>query len=465
MSFAVKQNERFAPVFDRSPYQCQDPIVRIQYLQRGNNVIIGRSIKDDYLGELIYIGKVFENTVGTNYLSADVWLDITFPHVIYITGTRGSGKSFDLGVLVEGISNLTNPSPIQNDVNPLCSIVIDTQSQFWTLNHKPNPGVLENKVQLDQLKQWNIEANKLANCRLFIPPNTDKTTGTEEVFHIKPSQVQHEEWCAFIGQEVYSPQGHVVGQTLENMQGDSFSIDEMVRYIQEEHHWTNVPEVSRNAVIYKLNGYKRTGLFSSKGLEVKEILKPGQCSVFMLRSLRDEDIALITGIIARHVSSVMGEYHRKLKVSRFFGKDAISIDLPAKVWLFIDEAHIIAPNGYLSPATDALINYVKRGRDSGLSLIMATQQPSAVDDKILSQVNISFSHRLSFQSDITAAINRIPAKLLKQLKFHGRDLSDFGDMLRYLEAGECFLGDSNTSRTILMRIRPRVTSHGGYSPR
>jgi hypothetical protein len=41
---------------------------------------------------------------------------------------------------------------------------------------------------------------------------------------------------------------------------------------------------------------------------------------------------------------------------------------------------------------------------------------------------------------------------------------DFGDMLRYLEAGQCFLGDHNTSRVMMLQVRPRVTSHGGYSP-
>ena len=95
---------------------------------------------------------------------------------------------------------------------------------------------------------------------------------------------------------------------------------------------------------------------------------------------------------------------------------------------------------------------------------MATQQPSAVDDRILSQVNVTLSHRLTFQTDITAAMNRIPTRLLGQLKYLGREISAFGDMLRYLEVGECFIGDHNTSRTILTSIRPRVTSHGGYNP-
>jgi hypothetical protein len=95
---------------------------------------------------------------------------------------------------------------------------------------------------------------------------------------------------------------------------------------------------------------------------------------------------------------------------------------------------------------------------------MATQQPSAVDARILSQVNLTFSHRLTFQADIQAVTHRIPTKLLSEMKYAGREVTDFGDMLRYLEAGQCFIGDHNTSRTLLSSIRPRVTSHGGYNP-
>ena len=72
--------------------------------------------------------------------------------MIYITGTRGSGKSFDLGVLVEGISKLASPSPIQNVVKPITAIIIDTQSQFWTLGYAPREAIVANKVQLDELK-------------------------------------------------------------------------------------------------------------------------------------------------------------------------------------------------------------------------------------------------------------------------------------------------------------------------
>src|SRR5580704_13635192 len=114
MSFVQTQSDRFAAVFDRSPYQSADPIVRIQYAQKGNNVVFGRTLKAENYDKLIFLGKILENTSGRNYLSADAWLDVTFPHVVYITGTRGSGKSFDLGILLEGISQLRDPSAIQN---------------------------------------------------------------------------------------------------------------------------------------------------------------------------------------------------------------------------------------------------------------------------------------------------------------------------------------------------------------
>lgn len=464
MSIAQNPSEKFATVFDKSPYHSQDPIVKIQYLPKGNNIVFGRILKNNDCKNLIYIGKVFENTTGRNFLSADAWLDTTFPHVIYITGTRGSGKSFDLGVLLEGISHLSQPSPIQNEVEPVCSILIDTQSQFWTLKYPPNPKVPQNKAQLEELKRWNIKENSLSSCQILIPPGTAAITGGEKVFHLKPSQVLHEEWCGLIREDVYGPQGHVLSRTLEALRGQNYTIADMLQYIGNAGHWGNISDAPRNAVLYKLESYQRTGLFSGQGLDIKSLLKPGLCSVLMLRDLRNEDKSLVAGLIARQLFTIMGDHHKKLKVDTFFGRSGKSEDLPKRAWLFIDEAHVVAPSGELSPAKEALVEYVKRGRDAGLSLVMATQQPSAVDNKILSQVNISFSHRLTFQADIDAAVNRIPTKLLSKLRFSGVEISDFGDMLRNLDTGECFVGDHNTSRVVIMSIRPRVTSHGGYNP-
>lgn len=464
MSFSNKPGERFGTIIEKSPYTVEDALVKLQYISKGQNVIFGRALKEGDCSSLLYIGKVLESTKGRSYLGADAWLDTTFPHVIYITGTRGSGKSFDLGVLVEGISKLTAPSPIQNEVKPITSIIIDTQSQFWTLGYAPREAIPANKIQLEELKRWNLRPNSLAHVKVYAPPGTTTFLGTEKMLQIRPKDVKAEEWCALLGQEVYSPQGHIIAATLEALGDRDYELTDILSYIADDTNWPTVAESSRNAISYKLDDYRRTNLFSASGLTVKAFLEEGVCNILSLRELRNEDKSLITAVIARNLFDIFGRHHNKKKTASFFQTPFESDGTPDRVWLVIDEAHVVAPNDQISPAKSALVEYVKRGRDAGLSLVLATQQPSALDDRILSQVNITFSHRLSFQSDINAAVNRIPTKSVRAMKFSGTNLTDFGDMVRVLDAGQCFLGDQASSRAVLIQIRPRITAHGGYSP-
>ena len=464
MSFSTKSGERFETVIDKSRYTVEDALVKIQYISKGQNVIFGRALKGEDYSNLLYIGKILEATKGRSYLGADAWLDTTFPHVIYITGTRGSGKSFDLGVLVEGISKLATPSPIQNDVKPITSIIIDTQSQFWTLGYAPREAIPANKVQLEELKRWNLAPNSLSEAQVYTPSGTTTFLSTEKTLQIRPKDVRAEEWCALLGQEVYGPQGHIITTTLEALGDRNYEITDILDYIADDTNWPTVAESSRNAISYKLDDYRRTNLFSANGLKVKDFLNEGTCNILSLRELRNEDKSLITAVIARNLFDILGKHHTKKKTASFFQTPFVSEGTPDRVWLVIDEAHVVAPSNQISPARSALVDYVKRGRDAGLSLVLATQQPSALDDRILSQVSVTFSHRLSFQSDINAAINRIPTKSIRSMKFSGTKLTDFGDMMRVLDAGQCFLGEQASSRTVLVQIRPRVTAHGGYSP-
>ena len=96
MSFTDKQSEKFSMVFSKPLWKTKDSLIKTNFIPTGKNLIFGSDSKDQP-NNLLYFGKVIENSAGSSYLSGDCWLDISFPHVIYITGTRGSGKSFDLG--------------------------------------------------------------------------------------------------------------------------------------------------------------------------------------------------------------------------------------------------------------------------------------------------------------------------------------------------------------------------------
>lgn len=464
MAFTTKVSESFGRVIEASSYGVADPVVKCRYVQKGNNLIVGRTTGDLTPQNLIYVGKVLESCPSSNMLAADVWLDVAFPHVIYISGTRGSGKSFDLGVLIEGLSRLADPSPIQQQTQPITTVLLDTQSQFWTLKYGPNKGIPEHQSQLDTLDAWKIAPNKVVDIELFTPSGSAKLLGDETEFSIRPRDVDLAEWCALLGQEVYSPQGHVLRTALKRLEEKNFSIGDLLADIRRDSNWPGVAESTRNAVSYKLEDYADSGLFNPNGLQIVDLLKEGRCNVFMLRELSDGDKSLVAAIVAKSLFRTMGEFHSRKKLAKFKGETLTGESLPSRVWLLIDEAHVVAGKNSDSPARDALVEFVKRGRDAGLSLVLATQQPSAVDDRILSQVNLSFNHRLTFQSDVTSAISRIPTKIVSTMRTGGSTISDFGDMLRYLDTGDCFLGDQSTSRCILVKIRPRVTAHGGYSP-
>jgi len=464
MSLTKDSNRKFSTVFSQADWVAEENLVDIEVDRKGKNIFFGRNIKEDDFSNLLYLGKCIERAPGTSYLDFNAWLDTTFPHVIYITGTRGSGKSFDLGVLLEGISELNEKSTVQNDVEPITSFLIDTQSQFWTLMYPPNEKIKENKEQLKDLEKWNMEPNNLSNCKIFIPPNSPAITGNEITFKISCDSVTHEEWCSLVDEGVYSPQGHIIAMAVENL-SNGFSIADIISFIKTDPDIQGMAESSRNALIYKLEDLERTGLFSAKGIDIESLIQKGVCNVFMLRELRNNDKSLVAGLIARQLFTVMGQYHAQKKKDAFFDKNEEKRELPSKVWLLIDEAHVIAPTDSSSPARSALTEYVKRGRDAGLSLVLATQQPSAVDDKILSQVNVSISHRLTFENDVEACKRRIPTKAVKNSTFKGTKVKDLGDMLRLLKAGQAFVGDHNTDRVVMLAIRPRITSHGGYNPK
>lgn len=455
----------FKNIYSQSNYISFEPLLKPSVDKKQNALILGSSDGDKKPENCIFLGKIIESTSSLNLFQTNVWLDVTFPHVIYITGTRGSGKSFDLGVLIEGISELNKKTAIQGEFDRISSILIDTQSQFWTLQYEPNSKIQENRSQISELAKWAIEPNSLKNCQIFIPPNSQKVLGTEIHLQLKPKDISFEDWCALIDEDIYGPQGHILSEALNSLGGQNFAIGDLQNILRDDSRWPNVNLAARNALIYKISDLDQTNLFVPNGLDIFSFLKKGVCSILMLRDLRNEDKSIITSIIARQLFLKLGEYHKQNKISKFFGRSSASDPrLPQKVWLLIDEAHVIAPSSSAKSAKKSLIEYVKRGRDAGLSLVLATQQPSAVDDQILSQVNLSFNHRLTFANDINAAVARIPTKTIGKIRIKSIEISRFDDMVRLLDAGECFLGDHCASRNLLVKIRPRVTSHGGYSP-
>jgi len=120
--------------------------------------------------------------------------------------------------------------------------------------------------------------------------------------------------------------------------------------------------------------------------------------------------------------------------------------------LLIDEAQRFVPAGKSTFSKDILISWVKEGRQPGLSAVFATQQPSSIDNDILSQCDLILCHRLSNREDI-AALNRLSQDYLgNELKTYIRHVKNQGDALML---------DDFSERMAILKVKERRTLHGG----
>ena len=122
-------------------------------------------------------------------------------------------------------------------------------------------------------------------------------------------------------------------------------------------------------------------------------------------------------------------------------------------------------------ARQALEDFCLLGRNYGLSLILATQRPTAgaISPKVRSQVDTCFVHRLLTQDDIDVTYKNLLCAYPREVRVGDRSLA-YEDLVRSLEIGQAVVtsssmtnagGQSVQSRLVVLNVRPRVTVHGG----
>lgn len=416
---------------------------------------------DEATNAMGLIGKVSEQSSGKNILDFGVWTDLSFPHVIGIFGTRGTGKSFDLGVFAEcigGVKEVVSAPPPSTAV-----VLFDVQNQFWTLGLQPSKDLPEDKLHLESLTQWGLEPSCLDDVNLWLPCGCETSLSGTKEFRLAPSQLEATDWLALLELERYSPMGQAMIALIND--GGTNDPVSLANRAQQGRTLSNFQQGTIDALRWRLQSLANTDLVGEKGgIDVSQLLVPGRVSVLLLRDLPESLRSLAVGVLMRLFATRMGTYHQKRRVVRRLGGRVSEENLPERLCVIIDEAHVIAPREGKTAATEPIVDYVKRGRDAGLSLIFATQQPSAVDNKLMSQVDLTLTHALGFESDIQAALARMPTRASITYERSGFKLPSLADAIRSLDPGEAVVADSANGRVFVVKIRPRLSAHGGNTP-
>ncbi|MCF2144362.1 MAG: ATP-binding protein [Candidatus Heimdallarchaeota archaeon] len=408
-------------------------------------IILGRKgsvIKDIGCQGTLYLGRISEKGAHGLY-GKKVLVDAGYPHIFFISGHRGSGKSYTLGVIAEELAKAKLG---------VGTIIIDPIGVFWALK-KQNSDEGENLL----LQQWGLKPETIDNVEVFTPIGIFEKFGDETIdspFALKPSDLHIEDWCRTFDIDRYEIRGTVLEKALKIVarEKSDFSIDDIIAALDDPAITNTYRSDSIQAIRSRMEAAKEWGIFSGKGTPLSRLSSPNKISVLDISNPRIGDSlrALLVGIIARKILEARIRSSRG-EMFEMSGEEDGSIPV---TWLLIDEAHVLVPANKKTAASDPLIEYAKQGRKPGCALVLVTQQPSAMHKDIMSQIDVMITHLLTFDDDIRAFLKRVPASVPDQF--------EDSDFIRSMPTGVGMISDQLTqNRSFIVKIRPRVSLHAG----
>jgi len=308
---------------------------------------------------------------------AAVNLDVDRPHVGLVVGKRGSGKTYTLGVLAEGLLVAEGVAPV----------VVDPMGAFTPLTVADVAAtVVDPSVRADALD---------------------------------PRQ-----WCTVLGLDPERGAGALVWRAAS----ECSTLNGMRSWVGD----SDAAASSVRAAANHLALAASWDVFDQAGLDTGTL-----CS-------GDLTVLDMSGLNARPSGAVLAAVATALYDVRVAGQTS---RLP---WLLVDEAHAFTDGVARRP----LRRLVTRGRQPGVSCVLATQRPSAVPPTTVSQTDLLVAHRLTSTADIDALQAAQPTYLD----------GDFAARLPET-TGDALVVDDSTESVHHVTVRERRTPHGGKTPR
>jgi len=365
-------------------------------------------------------------------------------------------NSYTLGSIAEELSNL----PEENAKN-ISSLIFDTMGIFWTMKY-PNE---KDKVLLEE---WGLKSKSLP-VKVFIPfgkTNEYQKKGIpiDNTFALKASELESEDWTSIFNLDLTSPAGVLIQKVITDLKKvqDNFTLVDIQERVAAQTSALDTKEI----VSSLFSAADNWGIFtqSGEGTEIRDLITAGTTTVLDVSVYSSISIfnirALVINLILRKLFNNRMDARRKEETESIqYGQDYMtykSIRREPLVWVFIDEAHEFLPREGKTPATDALIQVLREGRQPGLSLVLATQQPGQIHKDVMTQSDIVISHRVTSKQDIEALNEIMQTYVLDSIRKQMDDLPAL--------KGSAIILDDNSERIYPARIRPKFTWHGGEAP-
>ena len=457
-------------------------------------LLVGQNAPKEAL-EAIYLGKNAEAP------HRNVWMDTRGAHVLYVMGKRRSGKSYTLGSIAEGLVSRTWVH--QGEMSPGV-LILDTMNVYLTMPFTVEGTLSHDNPEFREARKWKLEAEDI-RPRLFSPSGFALPREIQSrTIALRASDLGAEEWCGLFEVDPFiDPMGHLLTTVCSKLVAEgtrdkdtgkidsakgTFDLSDMIDVVDRDLEVDTFPTDTRNALRRRLQALGRVSLFGPDGLDVRELLQPGTISILLLRDLDTEVRAVLVALIVKRVMELRSfseRYERMIPIhlekaaklqesdpgaARKERNEARQCEDRAKEgllrsWIIIDEAHNYIPAKGNVPSRKPLKKYVDEGRNLGLSIVVATQQPSGLDPSIQRNADVILVHSLSHQDDIVAARGMLNASTPDEVTLDGKykfpTNKTFEALVRNLPVGYAVASSDRANRLFPIRVRPRATIHGG----
>ena len=408
---------------------------------------------ENELIQLIAQSDIFWDEIKSiEELNGDFWVyDLTVPeNHNFVANDIIVHNSYSLAVLLEEFAR--QPISIKKRISV---IAIDTVGIFWTLK-------VPNKEEKAELFNWDLTPDK-TDARVLVPKGKlsfykEKKIPVDGAFTLKVSELGSEEWLALFNLSWKEAEGVLLSRIVDEIKekfGTLYDIPKLISAVQLD---KDADKKTKDAVIGRLKVAKSWGLFEKEGTKIKDLAEPGKITIIDVSAYRqaigmEGTREIIVALIGKKLFEERMLYRKEEEIKLIEGEKKES-DMPI-VWMLIDEAHMFMPKDRESIALKVLLEWVRVGRQPGLSLVLATQRPNKLHPDSISQCDLFISHRMTSQPDIEAV------SALRPSYMHQNFDKYYQEMPR--SKGFALILDDNTENLWMVKIRPRFSWDGGVT--
>jgi len=236
----------------------------------------------------------------------EFWLDISGEQVFAAFGKRGTGKSYTLGVLIEGLAAGQGENRIASLHTPRGGIVFDIMDIYWaSAISLTKDGAPEVRKQYEVMRKRGFSGQDL-NIDIWLPAGYENAEIDPAGIHplrISPSDLSLDDWAALFEVDIYNePRGMLIADAIQHVGSvgyqrqdgtgvaacEKFGFSELLACLQDDADvLANYQATTVRAIRQRMVTFSSLPLFQGDGTALSGVIRPYRTSVLMLARVPD----------------------------------------------------------------------------------------------------------------------------------------------------------------------------------